>query len=266
MMSDPAITVIKLHLRVHAETSLYGYGGEPLHALLLGRLALVDEPLSRLVHDDPDLAAIHVQPEGLVNVRPREGRRVIKANGGFAVTVTCLQPALAQALVEALSIDDAASYFAGRRVSIEVLGRDKHSWETLAPLDSASSEFSLRIKTPVTFRRDGRQVILPDERLLIGSAMSLWKRFASIDAGCSLEQLLDVIRISRFRLSSELVPFSKYSIIGARGELTLTCDRSAGAEERAMLNRLLALMPLSGVGYKRAMGMGWVQLAATRSR
>ena len=75
------------------------------------------------------------------------------------------------------------------------------------------------------------------------------------------EKEFEKIRVTRFRLKTELVNFSKYKIIGFVGKVVYELPETIDKEIKNTINALADFAFYSGVGYKTTMGMGQVRRA-----
>lgn len=115
--------------------------------------------------------------------------------------------------------------------------------------------------TTMSFKQNGRYVILPDARLLYQSLLNRWNAFypelAMTDEGL-LEQLSAHCRLARYELRSQMFSVEGSKIYGCYGSMEY---RFFGFD---MLKRLQGILSefanYAGVGIKTALGMGAVQI------
>lgn len=114
--------------------------------------------------------------------------------------------------------------------------------------------------TTISFKQNGRYVILPDVRLLYQSLLNRWNAFypeLALTEERLLEQLTDHCRLVRYDLRSQLFSVEGSKIYGCYGSMEY---RFVGFD---MLKRLQGILcefaNYAGVGIKTALGMGAVK-------
>ena len=111
----------------------------------------------------------------------------------------------------------------------------------------------------LSFKQDGRYVILPDIRLFYQSLLQRWNTFSetmTLEQDELLEQLTSHCRLTKYNLHSQTFSVNGSTIYGCNGWQRY---HFFGYD---MLKRLQALLvafaPFSGIGIKTALGMGAV--------
>jgi len=117
---------------------------------------------------------------------------------------------------------------------------------------------NMEFVTPTSFRQKGRQIILPDPRLIFLSLMSRWNAFSPINFSFPNEFYRDILW-DRFAFKTEILHMSQYKIKGFVGSGTLRLWKNIPREYRRMLVCLARYAEISGVGYKTTMGFGVVR-------
>lgn len=112
----------------------------------------------------------------------------------------------------------------------------------------------------MSFKQDGRYVILPDAQLLVQNLLRRWNVFfpeVKLEAPDLAEQMARHCRLSQYQLRSQLYGVNGARIYGCTGEMTY---QVFGYDMLKRLHGLLAAFAeFSGVGIKTALGMGAVE-------
>ncbi|MGN0945009.1 MAG: CRISPR system precrRNA processing endoribonuclease RAMP protein Cas6 [Megasphaera sp.] len=137
------------------------------------------------------------------------------------------------------------------------------SFEELSSLfvkaDSAPAGAEWQCLSVMSFKQDGRYVILPDIRLIYQSLLQRWNVFSDtvkLEQDDLLEQLASHCRLTKYQLRSQVFSVNGSSIYGCEG-----CQRYSffGYDMLKRLQGILAAFaPFSGIGVKTALGMGAV--------
>jgi len=150
-----------------------------------------------------------------------------------------------------------------------------HRWarlETFEALLARSGErqagrIAILFASPTTFRSGPESIPLPLPRLVLRSLAAKWSAFgpAPLDPRL-LDEASRALRLARYSLSTALLEFPDYRLVGFEGRCEFLLDGADG--EAAQIARgLLALAFFAGVGYKTMMGMGqvWPSLALRKA-
>lgn len=131
--------------------------------------------------------------------------------------------------------------------------------------NEAGRFLNIEFLTPVSFKSDGRYVIMPEMRYIYRSLMNKYSAASSkVDMydDDTLEELVNKSSIINYRLRSTFFPLEGVKIPSFKGELTV---KIAGTNTMAAYARLLARFgEYSGVGIKTAMGMGAIKIKGRR--
>lgn len=111
----------------------------------------------------------------------------------------------------------------------------------------------------VSFKQNGRYVILPDMRLIYQSLLQRWNTFSDsvkVEDDDLIDQLTDHCRLTKYQLQSSVFSVNGSTIYGCHGWQRI------GFFGYDMLKRLQGMLtafaPFAGVGVKTALGMGTV--------
>ena len=111
----------------------------------------------------------------------------------------------------------------------------------------------------ISFKQNGRYVILPDSRLFYQSLLQRWNAFSGtvkMEQEGLLEQLADHCRLTKYQLRSQTFSVNGSMIYGCDGWLRY---QFFGYDMLKRLQGILtAFAPYAGLGVKTALGMGAV--------
>lgn len=131
--------------------------------------------------------------------------------------------------------------------------------------NTASHFLNLEFLTPVSFKSNGRYVIMPEMRYIYRSLMNKYSAASSkVDMydDETLEQLVNSSSIIQYKLRSTFFPLEGVKIPSFKGEILV---KISGTNTMAGYARLLARFgEYSGVGIKTAMGMGALRIKERR--
>lgn len=125
--------------------------------------------------------------------------------------------------------------------------------------DSAPAGAEWQCLSIMSFKQEGRYVILPDIRLIYQSLLQRWNTFSDtvkLEQDDLLEQLTSHCRLTKYQLRSKVFSVNGSQIYGCEGWQRFSFF---GYDMLKRLQGLLtSLAPFSGVGVKTALGMGAV--------
>jgi CRISPR-associated endoribonuclease Cas6 len=121
------------------------------------------------------------------------------------------------------------------------------------------AKVSVNFRSPTSFRRHGTQQLLPEPGLVVESLLRRWNHIGDVELDVDEQALSEALRISQYNLSTSLVPFDKYPIIGFRGELQYSLAKDVDLYHQGVLRALFRFAEYAGIGYKTTMGMGEVR-------
>lgn len=115
------------------------------------------------------------------------------------------------------------------------------------------------IRTVMSFKKDGRYVILPDIRLIYQSLLQRWNTFSPetrLEEDGLLDQMMNHCQLTRYQLRSQTFSVNGSTIYGCSGQMHY---RFLGFDMLKRIQGILtAFAPYAGVGVKTALGMGSV--------
>lgn len=122
------------------------------------------------------------------------------------------------------------------------------------------TSIEIRFKSPTAFKREDRQIIIPEEDLVFKSLFRKWQKYSGIKTeetvfSCMLEKIC----ISEFDIKSRGWKHRKATLRGFVGNVKFEI-RQGNEEEINLFNRLLHFAYYSGVGMKTAHGMGQTEI------
>lgn len=133
--------------------------------------------------------------------------------------------------------------------------------------NTANHYLNLEFLTPVSFKSNGRYIIMPEMRYIYRSLMNKYSAASSkmdMYDDETLEQLVNSSNIIQYKLRSTFFPLEGVKIPSFKGEITV---KIAGTNTMAGYAKLLARFgEYSGVGIKTAMGMGALRIKERRER
>jgi CRISPR-associated endoribonuclease Cas6 len=141
---------------------------------------------------------------------------------------------------------------------LEVSQKKKFLYLDLYKNATARRLLPMSFITPTSFRQKGRQIILPDPRLIFNSLLSRWNVFSPVNFSFPEEFYRDILW-DKFAFRTTIMDLGRYKIKGFTGNGTIRFWKSIPKEYLKMLNTLYLYSMISGVGYKTTMGFGLVR-------
>lgn len=127
--------------------------------------------------------------------------------------------------------------------------------------DSNSQSRTIVLKTPTSFKSNGRYINIPSVRLLFQSLINKYDAcsdFTSVYDDNLIEEFESNLMISRYFLRSAAFHLEGVSVPSFLGDITF---RSFGSQKlTSLMNMLLEFGTYSGIGIKSALGMGACQI------
>ena len=248
-------SLCRLQLTPPADLLLPDCGGVELHGLFFNLLAAVDPDLATRVHDKPGRKPYSLGgPRGCSAV---EGGLLLRAGRAASVKLGLLSDELIHAW-EKLSADldtGKKARLGDGQLTVSVRGRPYYqSWSGLLPHKPWRS-FRLRLATPLAFKSGRVNLPLPEPQLLINSLARRWAEFSDTELSIP-EGAVESVKLSQFKLQTQLRKLKRNYFVGAMGELTLELP----ANGRRELAALLRLAEFCGAGSKTTMGMGEIEI------
>lgn len=114
--------------------------------------------------------------------------------------------------------------------------------------------------SPTSFRRQGQQLLFPLPELIFGNLLNRWNQLSSFPFEKIDVEEFGRIMISQYNLSTEMIKFSNYKVIGFKGKVLYSFPRNLSADLILLIKTMILFAPYAGVGYKTSMGMGQVKV------
>ncbi|MGC9046404.1 MAG: CRISPR-associated endoribonuclease Cas6 [Thermodesulfovibrio sp.] len=239
---------------------------------MLNEVAQISESYAKKLHDPGGLKPFSVSPLILgakEEWQLTDGSLNIKENARAKITISAFDEAtlgvFMKAFIDAQKQQKLVN-IGGLKAGLE----DVHMKETegarfdtyhdLIKKAKKKRKLTFKILTPMSFRQNGIQTTFPTAELVFSSLLQTWNAFSDVKLSEELKDKFKLVGVSRFNLHSELWHFSNYKIFGARGSIEYTFSKDFKEEELKMLNALSRFATYTGVGYKRTMGMGMVNV------
>lgn len=115
---------------------------------------------------------------------------------------------------------------------------------------------TLEFISPTSFKRNEVQIVFPEPQLVFSSLLRRWNAFSELKLPDEYLELLPSIKVSNYSLSTELIHFSRYKVIGFKGIVEYTLPQETPEPFRKAMNALADFACYAGVGAKTTMGMG----------
>jgi len=252
---------IVLGLSAKKEVTLRGMGGEVFHGLLFSILRRNSSEFVSKLHNQDEQKPFSIFPL-LKGDKLREGRSFISPGEEFAFKLTALNEEMLSITVSAflpLMAEGTVLRLSGKPVTLENMDlcREKFtSFPQLLKDASAEMKITLEFTGPTAFKSGGVQVLFPEPKLVFTSLLRRWKAFSEINLPQKYAESFTSIKVSNYDLHTQLIPFSKYKIIGFKGKIAYELPQDSSESFRRAVNALADFASYGGVGVKTAMGMG----------
>jgi len=262
-MSQPGMTSLRLPLALTEAGEVLGSGGEAAFALSLELVRRVSASAARELHDHappkPFAIALHLH-----DAVQREGKSIWQAGRSAALWVRCVSGDAGLAVREAMEAwrergDELP--LAGTAIvpGPDPLQTDSRDYADLFEPGIRARRVTFDFLTPTSFRRQGRQVVLPLPELILGSLLGKWNAFSPIQFRPEIVSELAAVHPTRYSLRTESVRFSNYRIVGFKGRCECAVPDALSPVAHAVLCALTHYAEFAAVGYKTTMGMGVVR-------
>lgn len=237
---------------MEGEVKLRGLGGEALHGLLMTMVRAYSTKDAERLHQAPEPKPFSLSPP------------LIKGDTTAIFTISLLSDwsvsKVGEAILSAIALMTAFPFSGGKAIisraefiSPKDIGT---TYEELIERAQTENTIGFRFLSPTSFRHRGKQIILPQPELVFQSLLRRWNAFSPIKLATNLKDYFTQILVSRYDLKTELVEFSRFKIIGFKGEVTYSLPKSMKKEIKKELNCLADYAFYAGVGAKTTMGMG----------
>ncbi|MFQ6083041.1 MAG: CRISPR-associated endoribonuclease Cas6 [Candidatus Aminicenantia bacterium] len=258
---------ILIKLKPQGEIKIIGKGGETLYSLFLNILNRENKNLAKEIHDLKSEKPVTVSPF-LKGTKFSNGYSVLSPNESVSFRITYLKEELLEPIIKgfiSLSARNEPIKLSNGKILIEKVDMQKatHAGFTSFQeiLSKAKNEETIVLEfcSPTSFRSQGEQKLFPLPELVFSSLLKKWDAFSGkklLSEIAEIEKEFGKIRVTRFRLKTELLNFSKYKIIGFIGKVVYELPETIDKEIKKIINALADFAFYSGVGYKTTMGMG----------
>lgn len=246
-------------------------GGEALHGFLIEEISKVDKTYATYLHELKKPKPFSISPLILKQKEEvKDGLLYIKKGDYAEFFISCFDNLTLEVVLRAFAyrireksevkIGEASAIIKELGVSRKGGGKVT-TFNNLIHDTHPVQEVTFRFITPTSFRQSGIQFPFPLPNMVFSSIMKVWKTYADTKFGEQIREKLDRVAISKFRLSSEIWSFSSYKVMGCKGEIQYVFKEEFFSEEEIrILCALSKFASFSGVGYKRTMGMGVVEV------
>lgn len=229
-----------------------GHGGGECHGLLFSLLEKTCPEYSRCLHE------ANVNPYSLGPVlgdgRSSRGSFYLFAGKTYCFTIASLTDEMESALASIKPLIHPAHQFRLGAADCRWLSVHKAGEKVYTQLldNIPPSRFALEFVSPTCFRSQGISLLFPTPELVFGGLQERWNRYAPV----SLEILQDLPFVSKYKLNTRLVQFSRYRMTGFIGKVEYSFSKTADPAARQAIGALAQFAQFAGVGYKTGMGMG----------
>lgn len=243
-----------------------GFGGEQFHGLLFEMLKALDSQFTATLHEQT------TKPFSITGIRGplahRAGWTYLSGDQEYRFYIHTLNEPMRDHLerlatwAPTAALDWAIGSVRITPLRIEAVRTPVSYAAVLERAFEAPglAKVCMNFRSPVSFRREGTQRLLPETRLVVESLLRRWNRMGDVELDVDERALNEALRISHYDLSASLVPFDKYTIIGFRGELHYSLTSDVDPYHQGVLRALFRFAEYAGIGYKTTMGMGEVRV------
>ncbi len=240
-----------------------GYGGEELHGLIFGFLGSLAPEVATTVHRLKHKPLVLTPLTGPVERQAGWLQLYEGQTYNFDLTVLSVHYHGIAALL--------AKHWPGQGLrlgSASIRGDtaelvEQRTYRSLVLDSSPVREVEFNFATPTSFRQRGTQLVFPLPENVFNSLQDSWNKFSPLilpDFG------FPQLKVKKYRLETELVLFSRYSIIGFVGRCCYEIPRQASDIEAQQIACLATYSSYAGVGYKTTMGLGHVHAVELKYR
>jgi CRISPR-associated endoribonuclease Cas6 len=250
------------------DASFRGRGGETLHGFLINEIKEVDEKFAKEIHNTRKPKPFSISPFFIIDGegKMKDGLLHLKKGTQAEAKISALNQKMWNFIVKAFSSAEKRILKVGdAEVKIQQIrfhgGEGEFiTYQTILKNSPFSRSFECQIITPLTFRQNGINIPLPLPELFFSSLLSIWNTFSPQKIPSEIKKKFSRIAISMCKLRTEIWKFSTYKIVGSKGVVRYKVEDEFDEEEIKFLNALCLFANFSGVGYKRTMGMGMVEV------
>lgn len=263
-------------LRPSADALLPMTLGNALYTAVLQLVGAYDRSLAARLHDADGPKPFTTSPlQGPVTVVGKQVR--VQQDHDYWIRVTSLEGAFSDALLAIESRPPATMRLQGGQFTVVQVSSQTHDhpWASRLPYEAlyeaalrqetrARPQVTMVFESPTAFRSQGQTLVFPLPRLVFGSLLNRWNRYApqALDEGLieAFERGLDV---DRYTLKTHMQDFGRYQLqAGFVGQCTYGARKGVAVEVVSGMRLLAGFAFFAGVGYRTTMGMGQVRLLA----
>jgi len=260
------IASLNVGLTTEAEIRLKGLGGEALHGLVFTVLSQSSLIETSELHDSDEQKPFSISP--FIDGHKLRGGFSFLDRGKTATFRICtFTEELLAAFVQAFFLSMAEGKIlrlSGKPVTLNLLnfGQNENnsitSFNNLFTKALAEPVITLEFASPTCFKGKGIQTMFPEPKLVFSSLLKRWNAFSDEKINEEYQGLFTTIKVSSYNLRTELIHFSKYKMIGFKGNVEYRLPDKSIPEFQKSVNALANFACYAGVGAKTAMGMGQV--------
>ncbi len=260
-------------LRFEKKGVIHGRGGEQIHGIIFRELKKISKEISTHYHDSekPSAFAISYLLPDAPGQKPylENGNLIINKGDTLRFIAGCVDEGLLSVLIKVFLeiIRDSRIVRIGNIpatiIQTNLTGKGKTeftTYEEIIKKPARKTRILLRTITPVSFRHNGMQISFPQPFNVFYSLLKIWNNYSKIKFDESLLEDAQKIMVSKYNLRSEIINFDNYEIFGSRGFIVYDLSKLKGTESHRIFNILADFANYSGIGYKRSMGMGMVEI------
>lgn len=262
----------ELNIVTHGRIDVYAMGGKAAHGFFLEMVRRRDPDAAQRLHEPSP-----VKPFTLSVSAPtvRRGNVVTIPEGEmFRLRITILDDTVLEPVFHAI-LDALAGHepfqFSGMPVTVQTTSDTapvlrKIAWEKLIKDASISDDLvGLHFVSPTAFRRINDHHLYPEPDLVFGSILRKWNTYADTPLKMSSETAFSSIRVSRYRLKTQMLRFRGFNQLGFVGQSYYDLKRLSQTD-KSIVSVLARFAQISGVGAKTTMGMGITRQIMSRPK
>jgi len=208
------------------EGSVLGNGVEKIHGVLFSWLKNLDSELSTIIHNS-DIRAFTVSPICFNNSQLRKnGRLYFQKDSVYYFYVHSLDFFTFEAFTKLSEVENEKVFFIGdvffKCVEFKPL-EESVSYKQIVDYSifwkNSIEKVSFYFLSPTSFRRQGQQLLFPLPELIFGNLLNRWNQLSSFPFEKIDVEEFGRIMISQYNLSTEMIKFSNYKVIGFKGKV-----------------------------------------------
>lgn len=244
--------------------ALKGLGGESLHSLFYQVLKNHSPELASEIHAQDGLKPFSLTPP-IKDYQAGMSCIIVPPEATLNFDLSFMTAKLLSATISALvsMVQDGNMLMLSRKpivvTSLDLCNGSFSSFENVISEASPNNSIELEFITPTSFKRNEIQAVFPEAGLVFSSLLNRWNTFSDRKIAEDCINLFPSIKVSRYNLTTELINFSKYKMLGFTGRVEYEMPKGAPDTFLREMNALASFATYSGVGVKTSMGMGQVR-------